>query len=108
MCIRDRHQTVHYQRFDCHQMAYQPVIDRPYHSRNIIEGTYALHPQLLPYYSHIVVLKIDSQLQIERLSKRNFKQIKQFQERWIPLENQYFEYYHLFEKYPVIKDIHIL
>ena len=36
-----KHQTVHYQRFDCHQMAYQPVIDRPYHSRNIIEGTYA-------------------------------------------------------------------
>ena len=69
-------------------MTYQPVIDRPYHSRNIIEGTYALHPQLLPYYSHVVVLKIDSQLQIERLSKRNFKQIKQFQERWIPLENQ--------------------
>ena len=103
-----KHQTVHYQRFDCHQMAYQPVIDRLYHSRNIVEGTYALHPQLLPYYSHVVVLKIDSQLQIERLSKRNFKQIKQFQERWIPLENQYFEYYHLFEKYPVIKDIHIL
>ena len=101
------HQDVEYQRFDCHRQDYDSKMIMPYQKRNIIEGSYALHPHLLPYYSHMIVLKISPTLQLERIKLRNPHQIEQFQNVWIPLENHYIRYYHLFENYPVIEDIHI-
>ena len=89
-------------------MTYQQKKIIPYQPRNIIEGSYALLPQFLTYYTHTVILKVTPELQIERLKQRNPKKLKQFQERWIPLENRYFEYYHLFEKHPVMNPIHNL
>ncbi|MFR7591878.1 MAG: AAA family ATPase [Longibaculum sp.] len=103
-----KHQDIAYTAFDCSQMTYQQKKIIPYQQRNIIEGSYALLPQFLTYYTHTVILKVTPELQIERLKQRNPKKLKQFQERWIPLENRYFEYYHLFEKYPVMNPIHNL
>ena len=101
-------QTVHYQPFDCSIMQLkQNVLDVPYYPRNIIEGSYALRPEFVPYYTHCLVLKIEPELQTKRIKIRNPHQITQFQQIWIPLENKYFQYYHIYEKYPVIKDIHI-
>lgn len=99
-------QTVYYQPFDCSVMQLnQTVQEISYHSRNIIEGSYALRPEFIPYYTHYVVLAITPKLQIERIKKRNPNQITQFQHIWIPLENKYFQYYHIYENYPVIHHI---
>ena len=96
-------QTVSYQPFDCSVMALDKTVHEiSYHPYNIIEGSYALHPELLPYYTHQVVLRIDSKTQLQRLQKRNPKQMNQFIDMWIPLENDYFTYYQIFEKFPVI------
>ena len=93
---------------------YSPMGDQPtaikklvegcllYTSYNIIEGSYALRPELVPYYTDIIVLKITQQQQIERLTNRNPEKVSTFIEQWIPLENQYFEYYNIYETYPVI------
>lgn len=97
-----KHDTVHYQQFSCQSMDYKQPIDIKYSSRNIIEGSYALRPELIPYYSHIVVLKITPQIQRERLKQRNPEKLQQFIERWIPLENKYFDYYQIFDKYTQI------
>lgn len=94
-------QNVSYQRFDCQTMTLQKAIEIPYHPLNIIEGSYALHPDLQKYYSDVIVLKISPSLQKERLRKRNPDKIDDFLQRWIPIENQYFEAFDIFEKYPV-------
>lgn len=42
-------------------------------------------------------------MQKERLFKRNPEKIDQFIHRWIPMENQYFDAFDIFEKYPVLE-----
>lgn len=101
------HQAVNYQPFDCATMTLRSEICIPYQPRNIIEGSYALHPSLCEYYSHALVLKISEPLQKERLKRRNQDRYEQFVRQWIPLENQYFAAFHLFERYPVIENLHI-
>ena len=60
----------------------------------LVEGAYSLHPLLAPYYDLKVFYRIDSELQLERIRKRNgIAQLPMFQNRWIPLENAYFEAY---------------
>ena len=96
------HQDVYYQAYSCQLQTFQNIqvkSSSPYH---IIEGSYSLYPNLVSYYTDCIVLKISSDMQKERLYKRNSKMYSQFIERWIPLENQYFNYYHIYEKYPVI------
>ena len=62
----------------------------------IVEGAYSLHPLLAPYYDLKVFCRVDSALQLERIRKRNgIAQLPVFQNRWIPLENAYFEAYQI-------------
>ena len=62
----------------------------------IVEGAYSLHPLLAPYYDLKVFCRIDPALQLERIRKRNGSaQLPVFQNRWIPLENAYFEAYQI-------------
>lgn len=96
-------QSVFYQPFDCQTMSFQTVQEIPYSPFNIIEGSYALHPFLQRYYTHGIVLKISPLTQKERLFKRNPEKIDQFIHRWIPMENQYFDAFDIFEKYPVLE-----
>ncbi len=58
----------------------------------IVEGAYSMHPLLASYYDLKVFCRIDPALQLERIRKRNGNaQVPVFQNRWIPLENAYFE-----------------
>lgn len=96
-------QTIYYQPFDCTTMKLSSNMQEiPYCPYNIIEGSYALRPELIPYYTDIIVLKITPEEQIKRLTNRNPEKISAFVKRWIPLENQYFDYYHIYDLYPVI------
>ena len=96
-------EDVLYQRFDCSLMDYVEGEIITYHPFNIVEGSYSLRPEFVDYYTDIIVLDIDEDLQLERLEKRNPNKIEAFKEKWIPLENKYFDYYKIMEKYPVIK-----
>lgn len=96
-------QKVYYQPYSClsHQLVDEiTVID--YQDKIIVEGSYSLNPLLVSYYTDKVVLRISSQQQSERLTKRNPEVIKDFEDKWIPLENKYFADYHIFEIYKVI------
>lgn len=96
-------ETVYYQPFDCSKMQLSDQITKiSYHPYNIVEGSYALRPELTPYYTDIIVLKISPQEQIDRLMKRNPDKIDDFVHKWIPLENQYFKFYHIYENDSVI------
>ena len=81
-----------YQPYDCHtQKLAAPVHVSP-SPLSIIEGSYSCHPMLWDYYTHRIFLTIDSETQRRRILARNGPEnAAVFQQRWIPLEEQYFE-----------------
>jgi len=87
-----RGETAQVRRYDCHKdQVLQPVSVAP-KKIVLIEGAYSLHPLLAPYYNLKVFCRIDPQLQLSRILARNGKAaLKTFENRWIPLENKYFE-----------------
>ena len=80
------------QKYDCHADALlDPVFVSPKRVA-IVEGAYSLHPLLAPYYTLKVFCRIDPALQESRILARNGEAaLPVFRERWIPLENRYFE-----------------
>ena len=82
---------VNYRRFDCKTSNFlAPVSIKP-KNLVVVEGSYSLHPDLIKYYDFSVFLDIDVEKQRERIKKRNGEGAKAFFEKWIPLENTYFE-----------------
>lgn len=85
-------ESVTYRPFDCSVQALgEPVTVEP--SRlTLIEGAYALHPTLAPYYDFSVFLDVDPETQKKRIQKRNTPPLaKRFFEEWIPMEMRYFD-----------------
>ena len=81
-----------YRPFDCKTMS----LSEPRRSRaarlNIVEGSYSLHPAMEPYYDLSVFLEISPESQRRRVLERNGPEWGQmFFDRWIPLENTYFQ-----------------
>lgn len=79
-------------RFNCGTMALEAGETVQPGALTIVEGSYSLHPVLAPHYDLRVLLRVDAQTQGARILARNgAEKYKQFMERWIPLENLYFE-----------------
>jgi uridine kinase len=58
----------------------------------VVEGSYSCHPILGEYMDLRVFCDIDSRSQMQRIETRNGKKIAAtFAEKWIPLEEKYFE-----------------
>ena len=90
----------------CPVLAESPFSYRPYSCRlqrrtdpvsvqpkplSIAEGSYSCHPNLWDYYDLRIFLDISRAEQLRRIRERNGEeQLKIFEERWIPLEEQYF------------------
>ena len=84
--------AVEYRPFDCKTMS----LGAPRFSRsarlNIVEGSYSFHPELERYYDLSVFLDISPEAQRRRILERNGPEWGQmFFDRWIPLENAYFQ-----------------
>ena len=100
-----RGEVVKARRYDCRKdrlLAPIPVLP----SRVIIgEGAYCLHPLLAPYYDLKVFCRIGAAQQAARISARNGADaLPMFQERWIPLENKYFEALDILSQCDIIID----
>lgn len=61
----------------------------------VVEGSYSFHKDLRDFYDLKIFLDIDPALQRERLRKREGENFRMFQEKWIPLEELYFERLHV-------------
>lgn len=87
-----RGESVSYVRYDCKEnRLLSPKTVAPA-AVSIVEGAYCLHPLLSPYYDLKIFCRIDPELQMERVRKRNgLAQAEVFRSRWIPLENAYIE-----------------
>lgn len=85
-----------YRVFDCSKLAYSGEKTVYPKSLNIIEGAYSMHPYFGDVYDLKVFFSISGMEQRHRILERNGENLyKQFVDRWIPMENRYFEYYNV-------------
>ena len=84
--------SIVYRKFDCHTMSLQSPVTVSPKKINIVEGAYSCHPDLIDKYDMKVFFDITKELQKERILNRNgSKQWEVFRDRWIPMEERYFE-----------------
>lgn len=89
-----QNKPAHYQSFCCKKQALNPAETLEKSSFYIVEGSYSMHPKLLPFYNATVFLSIPSSLQTSRIRNRNGKDmLPMFTKLWIPLEEEYFSAY---------------
>ncbi len=85
-------QEVIYRPFDCKTMSFADEVRLLPKHITIIEGSYSCHPKLIDMYNFKVFVTISEQTQIDRIRKRNGEEkLKMFVDKWIPLEEMYFE-----------------
>ena len=59
---------------------------------NIVEGVYAMHPELREAYEYELFFDVARPKQLDRIKKRSSdKMLKRFVDEWIPLEDVYFK-----------------
>jgi len=79
-------------KYDCHTDRLLPPVPVQPRRVVIVEGAYSLYPLLAPYYDIKIFCSIDPALQSARILARNGSDaLPMFQQRWIPLENKYFQ-----------------
>lgn len=80
-----------YHPFDCKTLTLtQPVEVLP-KKLNIIEGTYSHHPFFGEPYDLKIFLQVSPELQRQRILERPEHLHQNFFEKWIPMEQQYFD-----------------
>ncbi len=82
-----------YRPFDCHTMKLSEPIMTEQSEITIIEGTYSCHPALWNFYDLHIFLTVSPEEQFHRLAKRSKENLHVFREKWIPLEERYFNAY---------------
>lgn len=85
-------ENVFYQPFSCREWKLMQTNEIAYRQLNIIEGSYSLHPYFKDPYDLHIFMDIDSKSQMENIINRNgSEKAKDFEEKWIPKEEAYFE-----------------
>lgn len=80
-----------YRIFDCTYMDYRGRRRIPAAPCRIVEGAYSLHPKFGDYAGLTVFSDISRERQTARIAARDGSdRLKDFRERWIPLEEKYF------------------
>lgn len=87
--------AVSYRRFDCASGEKEKIpVTLQRSAVTVIEGSYSMHPQLASLRDIGVFAYVSPEEQIKRITARNGEKAADvFRNRWIPLENGYFEYY---------------
>ena len=92
-----------YQRFDCPMMALGEMISVPKAPLFIVEGSYSHHPAFGEPYDLKIFLHTDVEKQASRILARNGeKSYEMFKNRWIPMENRYFEAFSIENKANIV------
>lgn len=80
-----------YEPFSCKKGALLEPRLLEYCPLTIIEGSYALHPRLISFYDLKIFLSCNKQVQMQRIKEREGEGYIQFENRWIPMEELYFQ-----------------
>lgn len=91
--------NITYRPFDCSTLSLKSPVTADIKSVVIAEGSYSCHPALYDFYDLHIFIDVDNEIQLNRIIKRNGTEAaKRFTEKWIPLENTYFQAYDIKEK----------
>lgn len=87
-----------YRRFDCATGQLEPK-HCPAAPLIIVEGSYSLHPAFQAAWQRLdaltVFLRVEEGEQLRRIAMRSPEKLQAFVEKWIPLEKNYFQGYHI-------------
>lgn len=90
------HKPGGYRVFSCSTGEYSPAGYLLGSPLTVVEGSYAMHPELSSYYDLSVFSDVSPKLQQKRLLQRNGAEaLDIFLSKWIPLEEAYFSYYRI-------------
>lgn len=91
---------VTYRPFNCHEWKLaDKTITIPYNDIVIVEGSYSHHPYFNDVYDVKIFLEISPSEQKKRIIKRDGETIwPMFENKWIPMEDRYFEIYRIKEQ----------
>lgn len=90
---------IEFRAFDCSSMRLKSPVTLRAGEVNVIEGSYSCHPALWEYCDLHVFLDVAADEQKRRIIKRNGTDgWKIFSQRWIPLEEAYFQTYQVKER----------
>lgn len=90
-----------YHPYDCHTGSFAAPVFLSNKGKKtlLIEGAYSCRPDLWDFYDLHIFLTVDKETQKKRIAARNGATAAvQFAERWIPLEEQYFQAYQIKER----------
>ena len=94
---------VFYAPYDCQKKALLEERAFPHADVILVEGSYSHHPSLAELYDIKVFMDIDPLEQLIRIKKRvGAKRLREFVEKWIPLEEKYFSSFHVLENSDVV------
>ena len=79
-----------YRKYSCRLGDFSETVNVQNRRINIIEGAYSCHPDLRNCYDMKIFLSTDYNKQLECIRTRNGSS-QLFEEKWIPLEEKYFE-----------------
>lgn len=83
-----------YEPFDCHTQTFgETVAPAPDTELFIVEGTYALHPEIPDVYDLRIFVECDEEERLRRLRVREGENADDFARKWITREKRYFESY---------------
>jgi len=100
-----RGESVVYRPFDCGTQRLREPVALPMTSVTVVEGSYSCHPELAEYYDLKVFLTVKKEEQMARIVDREGPDYAQvFREKWIPLEERYFETLQVEKKCEVVFD----
>ncbi len=87
--------SVTYRPFDCKTQTLGSPIFVPTSEIVIVEGSYSCHRNLSNYYDLRIFLDVEKEEQRARILSRNGAGATIFFKKWIPLEETYFDQYHI-------------
>lgn len=91
-------EEIEYQPFDCSTGELGNPIRIPGRRLYIVEGSYSHHPYFQEYYDFSIFVDINPKEQMKRIQERNGDDASIFAEKWIPMENRYFDHYKIKEQ----------
>lgn len=92
-----------YRPYQCSIQDFGKEICVPYKKISIIEGSYSCHENLWKHYDLRIFSDVDKALQMERIINREGEEkAKAFKEKWIPMEEKYFEKFSIKERCDIV------
>ena len=91
-------QPFSYRPFDCKTFTLSAPVTVAPQKLNIIEGSYSHHSYFGNPYDLKILLTVDEETQRQRILERPIFLHNRFFEEWIPMENQFFEVFGIFDQ----------